>query len=87
MKTFGEGESRDVDPPFLTSALDGDDWSSTCPGGSLPRSTLDRRLDGPRIWSGRYGEEKILPLQKSNPGHPTRSPSLYRLSYPDPIYV
>jgi hypothetical protein len=36
---------------------------------------------GPRIWSGRGGEEKILSL----PGLeilPARSQSLYRLSYP-----
>jgi hypothetical protein len=27
----------------------------------------------------------VFPSGESNPGHPTRNPSLYRLSYPDSI--
>jgi hypothetical protein len=31
------------------------------PSGKEPRYPLDRRLIGPRRWSGRDGEEKIIP--------------------------
>jgi hypothetical protein len=31
---------------------------------------LDTRLAWPQSWSGRYGEEKILPLLGTNPGLP-----------------
>jgi hypothetical protein len=53
------------------------------PWGKSPRYPLDRRLGGPQRGSGRCGEEKNLAL----PGIEPRpySPSLYRLSYPDPF--
>jgi hypothetical protein len=54
--------------------------------GKSPRYSLDRRLGGPQSQSGRGGEEKNshLPprIEPSNPDHPPRSQSLYRLSYP-----
>jgi len=42
---------------FLTSALDGGEWSASRPGRALPlgkdlRYPLDRRLGGPQSWSG-----------------------------------
>jgi hypothetical protein len=50
-----------IAPLFLTSALDGGEWSATCPccftpGGS-PQYPLDRRLSGPQNQSGHCGEE------------------------------
>jgi hypothetical protein len=41
---------------FLTTALDGGQWSASRPGRALPlgkdpRYPLDRRLGGPQIWS------------------------------------
>jgi hypothetical protein len=55
---------------FLTSKLDGVEWSVSRPGrltpGKEPLVPLDRRLDGPHSRSGRGGEEKnSQPL----PGH------------------
>jgi hypothetical protein len=32
-------------------------------------------------------KRKIFPYCESNPGRPARSPSLYRLSYPDSFYI
>jgi hypothetical protein len=47
------------------------------------RYPLDRRLGGPQSLSGRGTEEKnSQPRWDSNPDHPARSQSLYRLSYP-----
>jgi hypothetical protein len=45
---------------FLTSALDGAEWSASCPSHVLPpgkdsRYLLDRRLGGPQTWSGHRG--------------------------------
>jgi hypothetical protein len=45
---------------FLTSALDGCEWSASRPGRALPagknlRYPLDRRLGGPQSWSGHRG--------------------------------
>jgi hypothetical protein len=42
---------------FLTLALDGGEWSASCPvsvlpPGKGPQSPLDRRLGGPQSWSG-----------------------------------
>jgi hypothetical protein len=53
------------------------------PWGKSPRCPLDRRLGGPQIRSRRCGDRKILHCPKSKPGHSARSPSLYRLSYPN----
>jgi hypothetical protein len=45
---------------FLTTALDGDEWSAlrighASPLGKDPRYSLDRRLSGPQSWSGHRG--------------------------------
>jgi hypothetical protein len=45
-----------VAPPFLTLALDGGEWSASCPGrftlGKESQYPLDRRLDGPQsVWT------------------------------------
>jgi hypothetical protein len=58
--------SEDIPPPFLTSALDGGEWSAswpgrfTQPGETAPRYPLDRRLGGPHRRSWRNGEEKNI---------------------------
>jgi hypothetical protein len=48
---------------FLTSLLDGGEWSASRPGrftlqGKSPWYQLDRRLGGPQSRSGRGGEKK-----------------------------
>jgi hypothetical protein len=55
------------------------------PRGESPRYPLYRRLGGPQSRSGRHGEVKILVppgLELRLLRLPTRSQSLYRLSYP-----
>jgi len=45
---------------FLTSTLDGDEWSAS-PPGKEPRHPLDRRLDGAHSQTGR-GDDNSQPL-------------------------
>jgi hypothetical protein len=56
------GDWRYSSTHFLTSALDGGEWSASRPGRFTPRESpwcpLDRRLGGPQSRSGRGGEEK-----------------------------
>jgi hypothetical protein len=76
---------------FLTSALDGGEWSASAsrpgralPPGKEPRYPLDRRLGGPQSRSGRRGEKKNLPLsgiEPRSPDRPARSQTLYCLRY------
>jgi hypothetical protein len=67
MKVFGGGLKFYLHP-FLTSVLDGGDWSAShtsrfTPRVKSPRCLLNRRLGGPQNQSGRRGEEKnLLPL-------------------------
>jgi hypothetical protein len=54
------GEMRYSNYSYLTSALDGGEWSASCPGRALPPRkgppyTLDRRLGGPQSRYGRRG--------------------------------
>jgi hypothetical protein len=44
------------------------------PRGNRPRYPLDRRLDGPQRWSGRFREEKNFAVSGIKPGQ--SSPSL-----------
>jgi hypothetical protein len=63
MKTWANGG---IAPPFFTSTPGIDEPSASRPGRfspdklTPPRDTLDRKLDGPQCWSGRYGGEKSL---------------------------
>jgi len=64
---------------FLTSALDGNEWSASRLGrfksGERTPYPSDRRLSGPHSQSGSDGEEKKFPsllCQESNPGRPAR---------------
>jgi hypothetical protein len=71
-------------PSFLTSALDGGEWSASrpccfTPGEKAPGTDwiggwVDTR-------AGLNAVEKSLPSQESKPSHPAHSPSLYPLSY------
>jgi hypothetical protein len=77
-------------PPFLTSALGGDEWSASRPGRFTPGERTHGthwigRWVNPR--AGRVGVEKrkflTLPGLELQPlGRPARSQSLYRLRYP-----
>jgi hypothetical protein len=83
-----KGERRYSSHSFFTSALDGDGWSTSRHGRSLPRkSTPGTRWVG--VWMGlRAGLDveargKLICLcQRSNPGRPVCSQTLYWLSYP-----
>jgi hypothetical protein len=72
-----------ITPPFLTSALDGGEWSASRRGRLIP---VERSLGA--YWkgglgvsqsrSGRCGVEKnVLPRRESKPGHSVRSPSIH----------
>jgi hypothetical protein len=67
METWGSGG---IVPPFLTSALNGGDWSvpPPPPGGKSPQYPWDRRLGGPHSWLRHCGEEKNLALPGIKPG-------------------
>jgi hypothetical protein len=61
MKAYGGSEGKAQ--PFLTSALDGDEWSASGPCRFAPGNPSDRRLGGPQRRSGCCGENKnFLPL-------------------------
>jgi hypothetical protein len=49
--------SGGIAPSFLTSALDGGEWSLSRPGRFTPDQ--DRRLGGPQSRSGSCGEEPV----------------------------
>jgi hypothetical protein len=50
-----KGERKYSSYSFLTSTLEGGEWSASRPGRSLPRYPLDRRLRGPQSRSGHRG--------------------------------
>jgi hypothetical protein len=74
MKTYRGGGGGDIAPPFLTSALDGGEWSASHPGRFTTRKivapwySLDRRPGGLQSRSGRCGEEKNLAMPGIEPG-------------------
>jgi hypothetical protein len=85
MKTWGSGG---IAPPFLNSVLDGGEGSASRPGRLTPREIAAVTYSiggwvGPRARLNAAEKIKILAWLKSNAGRPARSPSLYRLSYPD----
>jgi hypothetical protein len=80
------GERRYSFYSFLTSALDGGEWSASRPCRALPRGKdprypLYRRVGGPQSRSGHRGYRKNpLPLPGIKPrshGNPVRSQTLY----------
>jgi hypothetical protein len=80
--------SGGIAPPFLTPALDGGEWwaSPSCRFTPLDKDSATHWIGGwlgPRAGLDAVEKRKILHCRESNPGCPTDSPSLYRLSYPD----
>jgi hypothetical protein len=84
------GGSGGIAPPFLTSALDGGEWSASrpchfTPGERAPGTHCIGGWVGPRTGLDDVERRKILPppgLELRPLGRPARSQSLYRLSYP-----
>jgi hypothetical protein len=68
MKTYGG--SGGVAPSFLTSAVDGGDWSASRPGEGALSIHLIGGWVGPRASLDAVGKRKILHCQESNPGPP-----------------
>jgi hypothetical protein len=72
---FG-GERRYSSYSFMTSTLDGDEWSASLPGPALTqemesRYPLYRRMGGSYSRSGHRGQRKNhYPCRGSNPNHP-----------------
>jgi hypothetical protein len=81
LKTYGGA------PPFLTSALDGSEWSASRPGRFIREKESPVPIGHEAGWipepSGRCEEKNPCPCRESNPGSPTGSLSLYRLRYPN----
>jgi hypothetical protein len=78
--------SGGIVPSFVTSALDGNEWSASSPG----RFTPDKEPLISIVYEIQWAPQPIWELWRkffaswnSNPGRPTRNRSLYRLSYPD----
>jgi hypothetical protein len=81
-----------IAPPFLTSALDGGEWSAsrTChftPGEKAPGTHWIGGHVGPRAGLDAVEKRKILHFWKSNLGCSACSPSLFWLSYPDSSHM
>jgi hypothetical protein len=74
---------------FLTSALDGDEWSASRPDRALPRG---KGPPVPIVQEAGWAPDTevrgkiIFPCRGSNPGRPVHSQALYWLSYPAPYY-
>jgi hypothetical protein len=76
-------------PLFLTSALDGDEWSAPHHGRFTPgvKAPGVRRIGS---WVGPRADlsavKTMLQYRESKPARLACGPSLYRLSYPDSRY-
>jgi len=67
--------------PFLTSALDGSELSTSCPVRFFPRNDP---LSGPLSWTGRFGEKKYpvnLPGFENRTVQPVAH-TIYQIRYP-----
>jgi hypothetical protein len=74
-------------PLFLISSLDGGEWSFSRPDRFTPGTHMMGGWVGSRGGLGAVEKRKILHCRESNQACPVRSPSLYRLSYPDSILI
>jgi hypothetical protein len=81
MKTYGG--SGGIATPFLTSALDGGEWSASSPGRFTPREISPLPIGYEPVWTLRRSEKFTMPGIEPGPS----SPSLYRLSYSELIHV
>jgi hypothetical protein len=75
--------SGGIAPQFLTSALDGGQWSASRLEPFILEEIAPGTLDRPRTGLDTMQERKILLCRESNMGLPARSPSLCPLNYPD----
>lgn len=82
MKTYGGGVRVEVAPPFLTSALQGGEWSAPRPSNFTPwEAVTDTNCMGGCVGLRDDLEavtRKIFPCRESKLGRPARI-----LSYPD----
>jgi hypothetical protein len=67
-----------VDPPFVTSALDGDEWSASSPSSFIPWETAPdthwlRGSVGFRARLDTVEMRKCYPCHESNPGRSARN--------------
>jgi hypothetical protein len=70
---------------FLTSPLDGSEWSASRPGRFTPGTHWIEGYVGHTAGLEAVAKRKILsPRQELNPGRLAPSQELYRLSYPGP---
>jgi hypothetical protein len=81
-----------IAPPFSTSTLDEGEWSVSRPAhftpGEIAHSThWVGGYVGPKFGLDAIEKKKILSSRESITGRPARSPSLYRLSYPGPLFL
>jgi hypothetical protein len=86
MKTYGGNGG--IPPPFLTSALDGIEWSASHPCSLTPEEGAPSThwiggWVGPRAGLDTLEKRKISHCWESNPGCAASSSTLYWLSYPD----
>jgi hypothetical protein len=85
--------SGGITPPFLTSALEGGEWSASRPcqftlGERAPGTHWEGDWMGPRTGLDAVEKRKTFcPCRGSNPGRPANSLSLYRLVYPGSILL
>jgi hypothetical protein len=80
--------SGGIAPAFLSSALDGVEWSasqSCCftPRENAPGDHWVRGWVSLRVGLDNVEKRKVLHCRESIPASPAHSPSLYQLSYPD----
>jgi hypothetical protein len=78
IKTWGSGS---IAPSLLTSALDGGQWSASCPCHFTP----GEKSSGTNLISLCGLQSRSTPCE-IEPGPSRLSPSLYRLTYPDSIF-
>jgi hypothetical protein len=71
------GDRRYSSYPFLTSALEGGEWSASRPGRSLPRGksppvpiVQEAGWAPEQVWTQRLEEEILCLCRGSNPGRP-----------------
>jgi hypothetical protein len=81
MKTYGGVEV--LIHVFLTSALDGGEWSASRPCRFTPGSHWIIGWVGLRVGLDAVEKRKSFHCRESNPGRPACCPTPYRLSYPD----
>jgi hypothetical protein len=85
------GDRRYSSYSFLTSALEGGEWSASQPGRPLPPGkeppvpiVQEAGWAPEPVWAQRLEEKSSASVGGTNPGRPVHSQTLYWLSYPAP---